>query len=121
MNNSGEPLAQFLRYHPFEPSQIIAVIDDIHLPLGKMRLRPGGSEGGHNGLKSLTVHLHTQDYPRLRIGVGEPGSSSRQIEYVLGRFSKAEMKEVEAVTADAVAALETWMQHDIEAAMNRFN
>ncbi len=121
MNNSGEPLAQFLRYHPFEPSQIIAVVDDIHLPLGKMRLRPGGSEGGHNGLKSLTAHLHTPDYPRLRIGVGEPGASSRQIEYVLGKFSKAEMPEVEAITADAVAALEAWIQHGIETAMNRFN
>ena len=121
MNNSGEPLMQYLRYHAFEPGQIIAVVDDIHLPLGKIRLRAGGSEGGHNGLKSLTAHLHTRDYPRLRVGVGEPGSSGQQIDYVLGRFGKSEMAELESVIADSAAALEAWIQDGIEAAMNRFN
>ena len=121
MNLSGEPLAQFLKFRPHPPSEIMAVVDDIHLPVGKIRIRPGGSEGGHNGLKSLSAHLHTKDYPRLRIGVGEPGDTARQIDYVLAPFSKAEREEL-AETLDRVcAALETWIKDGLETAMNRFN
>jgi PTH1 family peptidyl-tRNA hydrolase len=121
MNLSGEPLSQFLRNHPHPPDAIMAVVDDIHLPVGKIRLRPGGSDGGHNGLKSLSAHLQTRDYPRLRIGVGEPGDPGRQVDYVLGRFSRDEMKQMDEVFDRLVVALEIWIESGIEAAMNRFN
>ena len=70
----------------------MVVADDISLPLGKLRIRPSGSDGGHNGLKSLVAHLHTKDFPRLRIGVGAPRDASVQIDFVLSRFSRAQQK-----------------------------
>jgi PTH1 family peptidyl-tRNA hydrolase len=121
MNLSGEPVASYLRQHPTPADSILIVVDDIHLPVGRVRLRPGGSEGGHNGLKSISAHLRTKDYPRLRIGVGEPGTPDAQIDYVLSRFSRAEQIELQEVMDRAVCAMETWITSGVEAAMNRFN
>jgi PTH1 family peptidyl-tRNA hydrolase len=121
MNLSGEPLMKVIKNTPIEPSEIIVVVDDIHLPIGRIRIRQGGSDGGHNGLKSITAHLQTQDYPRLRIGVGEPQSAEHQIDHVLSRFSRDEQKSLEEVLERTVAALETWITSGTETAMNKFN
>ena len=121
MNLSGESVALFLRQKPLATLDILVVSDDIALPVGKLRIRPGGSAGGHNGLKSLIQHLHSSDFPRLRIGVGAPRDASVQIDFVLGTFSKAEQKEIEETVERATAALDTWIAEGIEPSMNKFN
>lgn len=121
MNLSGQSVAAFLRQKPLPLSDILVVTDDIALPLGKLRLRAEGSAGGHNGLKSLIQHLHGQNFPRLRFGVGAPRDGSVQIDFVLGQFSRREQIEVEEATQRAVAALETWVTDGIEPAMQKFN
>lgn len=121
MNLSGQAVAAFLRFKPLALTDILVVTDDIALPVGKLRLRADGSAGGHNGLKSLIAHLHGQNFPRLRFGVGAPRDPSVQIDFVLGRFSRAEERDVEDATARAVGALEAWVADGIERAMNKFN
>jgi len=121
MNLSGESIALFRRQKPLEVADILVVADDIALPTGKLRMRPGGSAGGHNGLKSIIAHLHTQDFPRLRIGVGAPKDASVQIDFVLGKFSKAEQPIVDEAVERSVAAIEAWLADGIEPAMNKFN
>lgn len=121
MNLSGESVALFLRQKPLPLTDIIVVTDDISLPTGKLRLRASGSAGGHNGLKSLIAHLHAQDFPRLRFGVGAPRDSSVQIDYVLGAFGKGEQKLVTEAVTTATAALDCWLKEGIERAMNRYN
>ncbi len=121
MNLSGQSAAAFLRMKPLELAEIMVVTDDISLPLGRLRLRAEGSAGGHNGLKSLIAHLHGQNFPRLRFGVGAPRDPSVQIDFVLGRFGKSEQAEVEDGIERSVAALEQWLSDGMEPAMNRFN
>ena len=121
MNLSGQSVVAFLRQKPLALADVLVVTDDIALPVGKLRLRAEGSAGGHNGLKSLIAHLHGQAFPRLRFGVGAPRDPSVQIDFVLGRFSRAEQRDVDETTARAVAALEVWLAEGIERAMNRFN
>lgn len=121
MNLSGEAVAAFLRQKPLSHENICVVTDDIALPLGKLRLRGAGSAGGHNGLKSLIAHLHGQDFPRLRFGVGAPRDSSVQVDYVLGTFARSEAKDVDDGIDRAVLALETWFAEGLEPAMNQFN
>jgi PTH1 family peptidyl-tRNA hydrolase len=121
MNLSGESIALFLRQKSLELADILVVADDIALPVGKLRLRPGGSAGGHNGLKSIIAHLHSQEFPRLRFGVGAPRDPSVQIDFVLGRFNKSEQQIVDESVDRAVSAIEAWIADGIEPAMNRFN
>jgi peptidyl-tRNA hydrolase, PTH1 family len=121
MNLSGEALSHFLRNKPLPSSHIMVITDDIHLPFGKIRLRMAGSDGGHNGLKSIASHLRTRDYPRLRIGVGSPGDPAHQVDYVLGKFSRSEQKQMEETLETAAAAVSVWMAEGGEAAMNKFN
>jgi len=121
MNLSGEAVALFLRQKPLELSDILVVADDIALPVGRIRMRPGGSAGGHNGLKSLIAHFHSNEFPRLRIGVGAPVDPSIQIDFVLGRFSKAEQETVDEAMNRAVEAIEMWIAEGVEPAMNQFN
>jgi len=121
MNLSGSSISAFLRQKPLALTNLIVIADDINLPLGKLRLRASGSDGGHNGLKSVISHLHSREFPRLRIGVGAPRDSAQQVDYVLGKFSRAEAKIVDESVERAVAALELWLREGIEAAMNKFN
>jgi len=121
MNLSGESAAAFLRNHPVPLSNILVVVDDIALPVAQLRLRPGGSAGGHNGLKSLIAHLHSQEFPRLRFGVGAPHRSEAQIDHVLGQFSRSDQKPVEEGIDRAVAAIESWINDGMEKAMNKYN
>jgi PTH1 family peptidyl-tRNA hydrolase len=104
----------------FAVENIFVVCDDIHLPVGKIRLRAQGSSGGQNGLKSVASQLATQNFARLRIGVGEPPPDS-QIEWVLGRFGRADRLVIDETLITAMGAAEVWIADGIERAMNRFN
>ncbi len=121
MNLSGESVGAFLRQKTLALSDILVVTDDIALPAAKLRLRPGGSAGGHNGLKSLIAHLHSQEFPRLRFGVGAPRDPSVQIDFVLGPFSRSEQPAIDEGIDRSCAALGTWIAEGIEPAMNKFN
>jgi PTH1 family peptidyl-tRNA hydrolase len=121
MNSSGESAALFLRQRPLAIADILVISDDIALPVGKLRFRPGGSAGGHNGLKSLIAHLHSQDFARLRIGVGAPRTDDVQIDFVLSPFSKQERAEIDDAIERAIPGLESWIAHGIEPTMNKFN
>jgi peptidyl-tRNA hydrolase, PTH1 family len=120
MNLSGEAVAGLARYYRIPASELLVVSDDTALPLGRLRLRPGGSDGGHNGLRSIIEHLDTSDFPRLRFGVGSaPGSELSS--HVLGRFRNDEEPAVEAAVRRAADAVETACAQGLEQAMNRFN
>ena len=122
MNLSGQSVASFLRQKPLALTDIMIVTDDIALPLGKLRLRAEGSAGGHNGLKSLIQHLHSQAFPRLRFGVGAPRDASVQVDYVLGQFGRREQADVDDAVDRAVAALEIWAgAGGLAEAMQKFN
>jgi PTH1 family peptidyl-tRNA hydrolase len=121
MNLSGESAALFLRQKSIQLNNIMVVADDIALQTGTIRIRPSGSAGGHNGLKSMIQHLRSNEFPRLRVGVGAPRDPSVQVDFVLSRFSKADREIVDESIERAVSALEDWLKDDIEQVMNRYN
>jgi PTH1 family peptidyl-tRNA hydrolase len=124
MNLSGAALRSYRR-RPFwsAATDLLVVSDEVQLPVGRYRFRAKGSAGGHNGLKSVESHLGTQEYARLRIGVG-PDEEQRKVhvlsDYVLGDFGKAEAKVVKGLLADFVPAMELWMREGIGPVMNAF-
>ena len=122
MNLSGECVSPVLKYHNATIEDLLVVSDDIDLPVGRLRIRKGGSAGGHNGLKSVIERTGSPDFVRLRIGVGrDPRSRSNVIGHVLGKFSPEDrqaMDEVVATAAEAVGAIEN---ENLETAMNRYN
>lgn len=120
MNESGRAVAR-LRPPQLPLERLLVVADDIHLPLGTLRLRPGGSPGGHNGLRSVEAHLGTRSYPRLRLGVGEPPDPAEQVAYVLGRFSPSEQRVLEVALERAVDAILCWARSGMGPAMSRYN
>lgn len=117
MNESGEAL----RAWPMKPAQTLIVCDDVYLPLGTLRLRPGGSAGGHNGLRSCLEAAGTEELPRLRIGVGIGAVPSALRDFVLSRFDSAERPVIKTVIEQAAEACEAWAMEGIETAMNRHN
>lgn len=121
MNLSGIAVNAIRTAFNVEIQDILVVCDDIHVQPGKLRLRPGGSAGGQNGLKSIAEHLGTQDYPRMRIGIGKPQSGTDQIDWVLGTLTPDE-QVIMAATADlACDAIEHWLAGDLTATMAKFN
>ncbi|MDX1933965.1 MAG: aminoacyl-tRNA hydrolase [Capsulimonadales bacterium] len=120
MNLSGEAVTLLMQREAVPLSQLLVLCDDIHLPVGRLRLRPRGSSGGQNGLKSVAAHLGSQDWARLRIGVGEP-PPGLQVEWVLGKFSSADRKIMDETLIQAMGAVEVWVREGIDTAMNRFN
>ncbi len=108
MNLSGGPVARALERIEGDPASLFVLTDDFNLDLGALRARPGGSPGGHNGLKSIEKVLGTRDYPRLRIGVGDPGHDS--VDFVLSRFKRGEKKTVEETLETASFAAEDWIR-----------
>ena len=121
MNESGRCVARAVRYRAVAPNELLVVVDDVNLEVGKLRLRPQGSAGGHNGLKSITQHLGGQGFPRLRLGVGRAGVGVGLTEHVLGSFCAEERPEVEDMVDRAVAAVMCVMSDGVEQAMNDFN
>ncbi|MEW5984391.1 MAG: aminoacyl-tRNA hydrolase [Acidobacteriota bacterium] len=121
MNLSGEAVAELARFHKIDPSSILVVADDVNLPLGRLRLRTQGSAGGHNGLRSLIACLGTEDFPRVRVGVGRGDPQRDLADHVLARFDPDEEDSVRDAVARAADAVETFLAEGILAAMNRFN
>jgi peptidyl-tRNA hydrolase, PTH1 family len=120
MNASGEAVSALLRYFKIEVVDLLVVLDEVQLPLAKLRARPYGSHGGHNGLRSIAAHIGDQ-YSRLRVGVGRGDSRRDLADHVLARFDKDETAEVERMTTRAADAAETFITSGIEAVMNGFN
>ena len=120
MNLSGESVSELVRFYQIEPARVLVVLDDMALPLGRLRLRERGSHGGHNGLRSILAHLGTQDVPRLRVGIGasDPGEATG---HVLGRFAVDERPLVEQSLDRAVEAIRFAQENDLPSAMNKFN
>ena len=124
MNLSGAALRPYLRRAGWSPQHdLMVVLDEVALPVGRYRFRARGSSGGHNGLKSIEGALGHQDYPRLRIGIGPPVDRDRGdlADYVLNDFGKRETAVVKEFMPELVEAMELWMGSGIEAVMNRFN
>jgi peptidyl-tRNA hydrolase, PTH1 family len=119
MNLSGRPVQSVATFYKVPPPRILAVVDDLDLPFGIMRMRASGSSGGHNGLKSL-IEVFGQDFPRLRIGIGR-GHDPDAVDRVLGNFSESELKELPAIVDRAVAGVETWLTQGVTPAMNLVN
>jgi PTH1 family peptidyl-tRNA hydrolase len=120
MNLSGEAVRKISAFHQIEPSDLLIVVDDVNLPLGRLRFRQMGSAGGHNGLKSVIQHLGPE-FPRLRIGVGRGDSRRDLADHVLARFESDEAAEVERMTARAADAAEMFITAGIAAVMNAYN
>ena len=121
MNLSGESIRSVMDYYKTEPSEFIVIYDDISLEPGQIRIRKKGSAGGHNGIKNIIAHLGTQEFPRIRIGVGEKPARMDLADYVLGHFSKEEKERMEQAFKDGAAAAVAMMNDGVDTAMNRFN
>ena len=119
MNNSGVAVAALVDRFEVPLSQLCVVYDDVHLDIGILRMRQKGSDGGQKGMKSIIHHLGTNEFPRLRIGIGEPVGDL--VDYVLTEFSQAETLEIQLTIDRAVEAIETFVKDDILTAMNQFN
>lgn len=120
MNNSGMAVREVVNKIRAPLDNLLVVCDDFQLPLGKIRIRQKGSSGGHNGLDSIIQHLGSSDFPRLRVGIGEPANHDA-VEHVLENFSRAERKEINQAIERAVSAIREWMANGIESSMNKFN
>jgi PTH1 family peptidyl-tRNA hydrolase len=121
VNVSGEAVRALRRRHRLRPADILVIVDDLDLPLGRLRLRPGGSAGGHNGLRSIIEALGTTDVPRLRVGIGRPPAGVDPADHVLSRFTPEEEPVIEDALERAADAAATFVAEGIERAMNRFN
>jgi PTH1 family peptidyl-tRNA hydrolase len=122
MNDSGQSVgAMVRRYGIDDPAQVIVVHDELDLPPAVVRVKVGGGLAGHNGLRSITQHLKTQDYVRVRIGVGKPPSKERGADHVLSRVPAAERKLLDVAVVEAADAVELILAEDTDAAMRRFN
>jgi len=122
MNLSGGPLKAAIRQTEIDPtSDLLVVTDDVDLPLGRLRLRREGSAGGHNGLRDIIAALGTNEFSRLRVGIGRPGGSRVTLDHVLATFKPDEQEIVTEAIATAADAVERWLADGIDEAMNTFN
>jgi PTH1 family peptidyl-tRNA hydrolase len=121
MNVSGQAVAALSRYYKVALPDVLIVCDDVNLPLGRLRVRANGSEGGHNGLRSVAAEFGSIDYARLRIGVGRGDSRRDLADHVLARFEPDEMSGIEAAVARAADAVGTWVSDGLAKTMNTFN
>ena len=121
MNESGRAVSSLARFYKIPPQNCFICFDDVSLEVGKIRLRPSGSAGGQKGMKSVMEQLGTQDIPRLRLGIGPKPEKFDLVNFVLGRFSKEEETTLSSTLPRAVDALECYLIHGIEKAMNQFN
>jgi len=121
MNASGEAVGAMVKFYRLPLKNLVVAMDDADLPLGEIRLRPGGSSGGHHGLESIEQHLGSREYARLRIGIGRKDGVREITGHVLGRLSVAEMKVMESVLTRAADQIECWLAHGLQKAMSQFN
>ena len=122
MNLSGESVKLAGGFYKIPPERVLVISDDVALPLGKLRIRAGGSAGGHNGLKSIIAHLGTDQFPRVRVGVGAPEHPEHEmIDWVIGHFTPQEKKTAEEAAARAMDAAICVMERGIQEAQNQYN
>lgn len=123
MNESGRVLRKLVQHFKINPvSELLVVVDDVNLPFGRLRIRPGGSDGGHRGLRSIEAHLGTQDYGRLRIGIGPGNAINIPLEeYVLGSFTPEEEQRLAFLFQEAGRACLLWLSQPMEKVMNEVN
>jgi PTH1 family peptidyl-tRNA hydrolase len=121
MNVCGRSVQSAMAFFQIAPMDLMIVLDDLALPAGKLRMRTGGSSGGHNGLKDIERAIGTTDYPRLRIGIDPPPPMCAGKDYVLGQFTAEQRKQIDPAIARACGAIVTWIDKGIEPAMNQFN
>ena len=122
MNLSGEAVSQAVRFYKIEPKHVIVVSDEISLPIGKLRIRQKGSAGGHNGLKNIIAQLGTEDFPRIRIGVGAPPHPDYDMaDWVLSTFKNQDAEAMADAAKRAAEAAECFITYGADRAMNRFN
>lgn len=121
MNVSGQAIGELVRYYRIPADGLLVICDDVNLPLGRLRTRASGSEGGHNGLRSVAQHLGSIDYARLRVGVGRGDDRRDLADHVLARFDPEERPGIEAAIARAADAVLTWIDDGLAKTMNVFN
>ena len=122
MNLSGEAVGEAARFYKIPPERVLVISDDVSLPIGKLRIRKGGSAGGHNGLKSIIQHLGTDQFPRIKIGVGEkPHPDYDMADWVLSKFTGEDLKTIQAAVKKAADAVACYLENGPDKAMNRFN
>jgi peptidyl-tRNA hydrolase, PTH1 family len=121
VNDSGHAVGALVRRFGVSPAQLVVVHDELDLPVAELRVKSGGGLAGHNGLRSIVDHLHTQDFQRVRIGVGKPVSKEHGADHVLNRFGKRDRAEVDVTVEQAADAVEAIARDGIDAAMNQFN
>lgn len=121
MNRSGQAIRALLDWYKLPPESVLIIYDDMDLPVGRLRLRLSGSAGGHNGMKSAIAHLGTQNFPRLRIGIGKSGTDKDTVSHVLGKFSPQETQLMPEVLQLVVDAVELGLKQGVEKAMSLYN
>lgn len=122
MNLSGESIREFVEFYKLDSENLIVIYDDISLPVGKLRIRPKGSAGGHNGMKSIIYQIQSDIFPRIKVGVGAPENKDYDLaDYVLGKFTKEEVDTLIPVAIKAASAVETIINSGTEKAMAEFN
>ena len=121
MNLSGESIREIADFYKIEPENIIIIYDDISLDVGQLRIRKKGSAGGHNGIKNIIAHLGTQEFPRIKVGIGNKPEGWDLADYVLSKYYKAEQEALEEASEGVIGAVKLMLMDDIEAAMNKYN
>jgi peptidyl-tRNA hydrolase, PTH1 family len=121
MNLSGEAVAAVVKFYQLPLANVLVVVDDADLPLGEIRLRPGGGSGGHHGLDSVAQHLGSKEYARLRIGIGRKNEARQITGHVLGKFGAEENALLEKILERAAQQVECWLSSGLQKAMNQFN
>jgi PTH1 family peptidyl-tRNA hydrolase len=121
MNLSGEAVGSLVKYYQLTVDKVLIVVDDADLPFGEIRLRPGGGTGGHHGLESVTQHLGSKEYARLRVGIGRKNEVRAITNHVLGKFESAEQELLEKVLSRVAGQLECWLSDGLQKAMSQFN
>ena len=123
MNLSGEAVREAAQFYKIPPEKVLVIYDDVSIPVGKIRVRPSGSAGGHNGIKNIIAHLGTDQFPRVKVGVGAPGQEGDMIDWVIGNPSQAERKILQDSFERAIGAAECIIREDgnCQKAMNLYN
>jgi PTH1 family peptidyl-tRNA hydrolase len=121
MNSSGDAVGSVIEFFQVPAARLLVVVDDADLPLGHLRLKPGGSSGGHHGLESIEARLGRREYARLRVGIGRQSGAREITGYVLGRFSSTETELLDKVLTAASDQAEAWLEAGIQKAMSQFN
>ena len=120
MNLSGESVREIVNFYKVEPKDVLVIYDDISLPLGRLRIRAKGTDGGHNGIKNIIYQLKTDEIPRVKIGVSGNGDKPL-VDYVLGGFSKSDLEVLREIAKINIDIIKTFVEYDVTVAMNKFN